>query len=80
MMGLPWLLALELVLHAGSFMCGVITAASVTITQVQLIYPYIYKLTPFISTAILLGEKVLQGLVHELLYYSIVPFVIWLSF
>ncbi|KAI5096646.1 transmembrane protein 179B [Silurus meridionalis] len=32
-MGLPWLLALELVLHAGSFMCGVITAASVTITQ-----------------------------------------------
>ncbi|XP_053505173.1 transmembrane protein 179B [Ictalurus furcatus] len=33
MMGLPWLLALELVLHAGSFMCGVITAASVTITQ-----------------------------------------------
>ncbi|KAK3524370.1 hypothetical protein QTP70_028028, partial [Hemibagrus guttatus] len=33
MMGMPWLLALELVLHAGSFMCGVITAASVTITQ-----------------------------------------------
>lgn len=42
--------------------------------------PYIYKLTPFISTAILLGEKVLQGLVHELLYYSIVPFVIMLLF
>ncbi|XP_060747209.1 transmembrane protein 179B isoform X1 [Tachysurus vachellii] len=33
MMGVPWLLALELVLYAGSFMCGVITVASVTITQ-----------------------------------------------
>ncbi|XP_062868200.1 transmembrane protein 179B [Trichomycterus rosablanca] len=32
-MGLPWLLTLELVLHAGSFMCGVITAAKLTITQ-----------------------------------------------
>ncbi|XP_048093691.1 transmembrane protein 179B [Alosa alosa] len=34
-MALPWLLVLELVLYAGCFICGVITAASLTITQGQ---------------------------------------------
>ncbi|XP_007254247.3 transmembrane protein 179B [Astyanax mexicanus] len=32
-MGLPWLLTLELVLHAGCFICGIIAAASLTFTQ-----------------------------------------------
>ncbi|KAJ8408926.1 hypothetical protein AAFF_G00247440 [Aldrovandia affinis] len=32
-MGLPWLLVLELVMYAGCFICGIIAAASVTITQ-----------------------------------------------
>ncbi|XP_026861917.2 transmembrane protein 179B [Electrophorus electricus] len=32
-MGLPWLVTLELVLYAGCFICGIIAAASVTITQ-----------------------------------------------
>ncbi|XP_066502665.1 transmembrane protein 179B [Hoplias malabaricus] len=32
-MGLPWLLTLELVLHAGCFICGIIAAASLTYTQ-----------------------------------------------
>lgn len=34
MMGLPWLLVLELVLYAGCFICGVIAAAWMTLTQV----------------------------------------------
>lgn len=34
-MALPWLLVLELVLYAGCFICGVIAAASLTITQVR---------------------------------------------
>uniref|UniRef100_A0A9J7YRZ4 Transmembrane protein 179Bb n=2 Tax=Cyprinus carpio TaxID=7962 RepID=A0A9J7YRZ4_CYPCA len=33
MMGLPWLLVLELVLYAGCFICGVIAAAWMTLTQ-----------------------------------------------
>lgn len=37
MMGLPWLLVLELVLYAGCFICGVIAAAWMTLTQVTLI-------------------------------------------
>ncbi|KAL2094724.1 hypothetical protein ACEWY4_009443 [Coilia grayii] len=32
-MALPWLLVLELVLYAGCFICGIISAASLTITQ-----------------------------------------------
>ncbi|XP_062342201.1 transmembrane protein 179B [Osmerus eperlanus] len=32
-MVLPWLLILEMVLYAGCFICGIITAASLTITQ-----------------------------------------------
>ncbi|KAL4659975.1 transmembrane protein 179B [Arapaima gigas] len=32
---LPWLLVLELVLHAGCFICGIICAASLTVTQGQ---------------------------------------------
>lgn len=44
------------------------------------IAPRIYKLPPFISTTILMGEKVLLGLMHELLCYSIVPFVTLLLF
>ncbi|XP_066575085.1 transmembrane protein 179B [Amia ocellicauda] len=32
-MALPWLVVLELVLYAGCFICGIITASSVTITQ-----------------------------------------------
>lgn len=36
MMGLPWLLVLELVLYAGCFICGVIAAAWMTLTQVML--------------------------------------------
>lgn len=42
--------------------------------------PFIYKLTPVISTTVLLGEKVLLGLVHELSCYSVVPFVILVLF
>jgi len=38
MMGLPWLLVLELVLYAGCFICGVIAAAWMTLTQVAPIY------------------------------------------
>ncbi|KAG9346449.1 hypothetical protein JZ751_006760 [Albula glossodonta] len=34
-MALPWLLVLELGLYAGCFVCGIIAAASVTITQGQ---------------------------------------------
>ncbi|KAM4612097.1 transmembrane protein 179B isoform 1-T1 [Polymixia lowei] len=33
MMALPWLLLLELALYASCFVCGIVTAASVTITQ-----------------------------------------------
>ncbi|XP_056605562.1 transmembrane protein 179B [Triplophysa dalaica] len=32
-MALPWLLLLELLLYVGCFICGIVTAASVTITQ-----------------------------------------------
>ncbi|KAM6970753.1 transmembrane protein 179B [Aplochiton taeniatus] len=32
-MALPWLLVLELVLYAGCFICGIISAASLTVTQ-----------------------------------------------
>ncbi|KAI1902840.1 hypothetical protein AGOR_G00020320 [Albula goreensis] len=32
-MALPWLLVLELVMYAGCFICGIIAAASLTITQ-----------------------------------------------
>lgn len=34
-MVLPWLLVLELVLYAGCFICGIMSAASLTITQVR---------------------------------------------
>ncbi|XP_062393502.1 transmembrane protein 179B [Sardina pilchardus] len=34
-MALPWLLVLELVLYVGCFICGVIAAASLTVTQGQ---------------------------------------------
>lgn len=36
-MGLPWLLLLELVLYAGCFICGVIAAAWMTLTQVTIV-------------------------------------------
>lgn len=32
-MALPWLLLLELLLYGGCFICGIVTAASVTLTQ-----------------------------------------------
>uniref|UniRef100_A0A0E9W6C8 Uncharacterized protein n=1 Tax=Anguilla anguilla TaxID=7936 RepID=A0A0E9W6C8_ANGAN len=34
-MALPWLFVLELGLYAGCFICGITTAASVTIAQVK---------------------------------------------
>lgn len=42
--------------------------------------PCLYKLTPFISTTILLGVKVLLGLVQKPLCYCTVQFVILLLF
>lgn len=35
MMALPWLLLLELALYASCFVCGIVTAASLTIVQVM---------------------------------------------
>ncbi|XP_048854059.1 transmembrane protein 179B [Brienomyrus brachyistius] len=34
-MAMPWLLALEIVLYSGCFICGIISAASLTMTQGQ---------------------------------------------
>jgi len=42
-MALPWSLLLELLLYGSCFICGIITAASVTISQVYLLFNISYR-------------------------------------
>ncbi|KAK1788249.1 hypothetical protein P4O66_016701 [Electrophorus voltai] len=64
-MGLPWLVTLELVLYAGCFICGIIAAASVTITQVGWeVCTYFGEIGFMLCDGHFAGQCILYGSIH----------------